>query len=297
MIHHIQSQCTSETPGTLLGIVDDAAILQADGSKQLVVSTDTLVAGVHFKLTDSAESIGHKSLAVSISDMAAMGAQPKWALLNLTLPAMDEKWLAGFTEGFATLLEQHQAQLIGGDTTQGPLSITVTVMGEVEQPIKRSTAQVDDLVVVSGEIGTAAYALKHKKCKKTINNRLHKPTPRTDIAQQIKDMATAMIDVSDGLLADLNHICVASEVGAVIELSQVPVNEAVLKAKQWQQYVLSGGDDYQLCFTIDAKDKKKLPKDCHIIGQIIAGQGMTVLHHHQPIETNFKGYQHFDDEQ
>lgn len=279
-----------------MGIGDDAAILQPNSSKQLVVSTDTLVAGVHFKSTDSAESIGHKSLAVSISDMAAMGAQAKWVLLNITLPTIDEKWSADFTKGFAKLLQQHQAQLIGGDTTQGPLSITVTVMGEVDQAIKRSTAQVDDLVVVTGEIGTAAYALHQKKCKKAIKNRLHKPSPRTDIAQQIKHMATAMIDVSDGLLADLNHICVASEVGAVIELSQVPINEIVLKSKQWQKHVLAGGDDYQLCFTINPKDEENLPDDCHIIGQIITGQGVMVLHHHQPIETNFKGYQHFDDE-
>jgi thiamine-monophosphate kinase len=279
-----------------LGIGDDAAILQPDSSKQWVVSSDTLVADVHFKSTDPATSIGHKSLAVNLSDMAAMGAQPKWVLLNLTLPKIDPSWLADFTTGFASLLEQHQVQLVGGDTTQGPLSITVTVMGEVEQAIRRDTAQNDDLIVVTGEIGTAAYALNHPKCKKAIKHHLHQPKPRIDISQQVKTLATAMIDISDGLLADLNHICESSEVGAVIELSQVPVNDVVKKDKNWQQFVVAGGDDYQLCFTMAAKDEEKLPEDCHIIGQIIEGQGIMVLHNHQPIDSNFEGYQHFNDQ-
>lgn len=294
MIQLINDRCQSETQGTELGIGDDAAILNP--KQKLVVSTDTLVAGVHFKPTDAASDIGHKALAVNISDLAAMGATPKWALLNLTLPKIDQDWVEGFISGFADLLSIHQMHLVGGDTTQGPLSITVTVMGEAEQTIRRSTAQVDDLIVVSGEIGSAAYALTHPKCKDVLKQQLHRPNPRTDIAQQVKAFATAMLDISDGLLADLNHICQASGVGAVIELSQVPVDATVKKAKHWQQYVLAGGDDYQLCFTIDAKDEEQLPADCHIIGQIIEGQGIMVLHNHQPIETNFKGYQHFDHE-
>ncbi|MEZ5471201.1 MAG: thiamine-phosphate kinase [Marinicella sp.] len=295
MIHHIQSQCTTTTGGTLLGIGDDAAILQTDPNQELVISTDTLVADVHFKSDDSARSIGHKSLAVNISDMAAMGALPKWALLNLTLPEMDTQWLKDFTEGFADLLQTHQVQLIGGDTTQGPLSITVTVMGYTEQAIRRSTAQLDDLIVVSGRLGSAAYAL-HNQCDQALKNTLHQPTPRTDIAQKVKSLATSMIDISDGLLADLGHICNASKVGAVIELSQVPVDDTVKQHDDWQQYVLAGGDDYQLCFTIDANNEEHLPEDCHIIGQIIEGDGIMVLHHHQPLSLDFKGYQHFDHE-
>ncbi|WP_257205610.1 thiamine-phosphate kinase [Marinicella litoralis] len=293
MIQHIQQQCTSETDGTVLGIGDDAAILHPANIQQLVVSTDTLVSGIHFKAKDSAQSIGHKALAVSFSDMAAMAAKPKWVLLNLTLPKINDKWVKGFTQGFAKLLSQHQAQLIGGDTTQGPLSITVTVMGETDQAVRRDGAKMDDLIVVTGELGSAAFALKNPRKSKACNEQLHSPKPRLDVAEQVKHMATAMIDVSDGLLADLGHICHASQLAAVIELSQIPVNETVKKHPDWMSYVLAGGDDYQLCFTINMDDEDQLPEDCHIIGQIIAGQGVMVLNHHQPIETNFKGYQHF----
>lgn len=264
----------------------------------LTISTDTLVEDVHFKSTDSPQSIGHKALAVNLSDMAAMGANPKWALLNLTLPQIDKKWLNGFIKGFAALLTKHQVQLIGGDTTQGPLNIAVTVMGEAESPIRRDGALVDDLIVVTGQIGSAAFALNNPKRSKSCNQQLKMPEPRLDISKHIHAIATAMIDVSDGLKADLNHICQASKVGAVIELTQVPIDPIICKDKNWIQYVLAGGDDYQLCFTINQKDEDKLPKDCHIIGQIIKAQTNTsqrvmVLNRHQPIESNYQGYQHF----
>ena len=263
-----------------------------------MVSTDTLVADVHFKSTDQAKTIGHKSLAVSFSDIAAMGATPKWVLLNLTLPELDKKWCSAFIQGFADLLTKHQAQLIGGDTTQGPLSITVTVIGETPKAITRNTAQVDDLIVVSGELGSAAFALHNPRKNKACNSQLHSPEPRLDVAKQIKHMATAMIDVSDGLLADLRHICVASQVAAVIELTQIPINAVIKKDPNWVQYVLAGGDDYQLCFTIHSDDEDQLPEGCSIIGQIIqAGEepgGVMVLNQHQPIETEFSGYQHFN---
>ncbi len=276
-----------------MGIGDDAAILQAADIQQLVVSTDTLVSGTHFKAKDSAQSLGHKSLAVSFSDMAAMGAKPKWVLLNLTLPAIDNKWVTGFIQGFAKLLTQHSAQLIGGDTTQGPLSITVTVIGETKLAVRRDGAKVDDLIVITGELGSAAFALKNPRKSKLCNAQLHRPNPRLDVSEQVKNMATAMIDVSDGLMADLGHICAASQLAAVIELTQVPVHDIVKKHPDWMSFVLAGGDDYQLCFTINMEDEDKLPEDCHIIGQMIEGQGVVVLNQHQPIETNLKGYQHF----
>lgn len=259
----------------------------------MVVSTDTLVSGIHFKAHDSAQSIGHKALAVSFSDMAAMGAMPKWVLLNLTLPEINKAWVTRFTKGFAALLSQHQAELIGGDTTQGPLSITVTVIGETNHVVRRDGAKVDDLIVVTGQIGSAAFALKNPRKSQTCNSQLRSPLPRLDLSEKIKHLATAMIDVSDGLLADLGHICEASGLAAVIELSQVPVDEMVKKHKNWMQYVLAGGDDYQLCFTIDMTDEENLPEDCFIIGQTLEGEGVMVLNQHQPIETNFKGYQHF----
>lgn len=277
-----------------MAIGDDAAILKPDASQQWVVSTDTLVADVHFKSTDSAISIGHKCLAVSFSDMAAMGAKPKWVLMNLTLPDMNKQWNKGFIKGFAQLLTQHQAQLIGGDTTQGPLSITVTVIGEATRAITRNSAQLDDLIVVTGELGSAAFALNNPRKNKSCNAQLKTPEPRLDVSELIKHMATSMIDVSDGLLADLGHICKASDVAAVIELTQIPINPVIKKDPNWMQYVLAGGDDYQLCFTINMADEEQLPEDCHIIGQIIAGQGVVVLNQHQPITTDFSGFEHFN---
>jgi len=271
-----------------LAIGDDAAILNTDSKQQLVVSTDTLVAGVHFKSTDSPKSIGHKSLAVSFSDMAAMGAEPKWVLLNLTLTELDKKWCDAFINGFSQLLIKHQAQLIGGDTTQGPISITVTVMGETKQAITRKCAQVNNLIVISGELGSAAFALNNPKKSKTCDTQLHTPEPRLDVAKQIKHIATSMIDVSDGL-------------AAVVELSQIPVIEQIKKDPDWMQYVLAGGDDYQLCFTIHIDDEDQLPDGCCVIGQILeAGEDIgdvTVLNQHQPIQTDHlknKGYQHFN---
>ncbi len=230
--------------------------------------------------------------------MAAMCATPKWALLNLTLPKIDQKWFNGFIKGFASLSAKYDVQLIGGDTTQGPLNIAVTVMGETPRAIRRDGAQTNDLIVLSGEMGSAAFALQNPRRSKVCNNQLKKPEPRLDIASQISDIATAMIDVSDGLLADLRHICQASDVAAVIELTQIPVNPIVKKHKDWIQFVLAGGDDYQLCFTINIDDEDKLPDDCHIIGQILASNTSStnrvmVLNQHQPIETDFTGYQHF----
>ncbi len=226
--------------------------------------------------------------------MAAMGARPKWVTLNLTLPQIDQPWLKSFIKGFAALLNQHQAQLVGGDTTQGPLSITVTVIGETAQPITRHNAQIDDLIVVSGELGSAAFALNNPRRSKACNQQLKQPEPRLDVSEQVKHLAHAMIDVSDGLLADLGHICEASQVGAVVELSQIPSNPIIHKDPRWQEYVLAGGDDYQLCFTVSQEAEDELPDGCHIIGQIIAGDGIVVLKKHQPMDINLNGYQHFE---
>lgn len=301
LIEQIKRQCDTTTTGTVLGIGDDAAILQPNANCQLTVSTDTLVAGVHFKANDQAVHIGHKALAVNLSDMAAMGATPKWVLLNLTLPEINQKWLNGFIKGFAALLAKYQVQLIGGDTTQGPLNIAVTVLGETPNAIRRDGAKLHDLVVVTGEIGSAAFALHNPRRSKACNQQLKQPEPRLDVARKLRHLATAMIDVSDGLMVDLGHICRDSDLAAVIELSQVPINPIIQKDKNWVEYVLAGGDDYQLCFTINAEDEGELPEDCHIIGQIIAPPNeqsdlVMVLHHHQPINTGYQGYQHFNDE-
>jgi thiamine-monophosphate kinase len=277
----------------VLGIGDDAAILKADPKQHCVVSTDTLVSGVHFHADDPPSAVGHKSLAVNFSDLAAMGARPKWVLLNLTLPEIHEGWIKEFVAGFSHLLNQHQAQLVGGDTTRGPLSIGVTVIGECHRPVRRDRATAGQLVAVSGLLGSAAFALHHPDESPACLQQLRYPQPRLDIAPAISEFATAMIDVSDGLLADLGHICQASQVGAVIELSQVPLDPVIKSSADWIQHVLSGGDDYQLCFTLEEADQDRLPVGCQLIGQLTEGSGITVLHNHQPIETADTGYQHF----
>ena len=262
-----------------------------------MISTDTLVANRHFKAQDNAADIGHKSLAVSISDLAAMGATPRWATLNLTLPQVDMPWFNAFSDGMCQLLQKHRINLLGGDTTQGPLSITVTLIGECQpQRIKRrSDAQVGDLVVVSGQLGSAAYALHHTDAATTLQTQLHRPQPRLDIAQQIAEFAHAVIDVSDGLLADLQHICKASQVGAVINAEKIPLHQQLQQDPQGIQYALSGGDDYELCFTCKPSDQGSLPEDCTVIGHITAEDQVQVLKQGTPLTISHKGFEHFND--
>ena len=262
-----------------------------------MISTDTLVAGKHFRNQDDASGIGHKSLAVSISDLAAMGATPRWATLNLTLPHIDTQWLDGFISGFCDLLVHDDINLIGGDTTQGPLSITVTLIGECQpNHIKRrSDAHVGDLVVVSGQLGSAAYALRHDDAKADVKAQLHKPQPRTDIAKKIQPFAHAVIDVSDGLVADLQHICDASDVGALIHAEQLPLHPQVQQHSSGFEYALSGGDDYQLCFTCAVSDQDRLPTDCTVIGHITKGDQVQILHSGKPLKLDTTGFQHFHD--
>ena len=294
LIKFIKSQVNYDS-SVDLGINDDAAVVSLTENHQLVISTDTLVAGKHFDDRASAEQIGHKSLAVNLSDLAAMGATPKWVTLNLTLPKIDMTWVQGFVKGFLSLANKYHVNLIGGDTTQGPLSITVTAFGEVkkEHYLTRSKAQRGDLIAVTGEIGSAAYVLNHPNTE--LDSELHTPQPQLEISQQIKNFAHACIDISDGLLADLGHICKQSLVGAKIVLDQIPVNPIVKKNNpQWQSQVLSGGDDYQLCFTFSVEDLEKLPDNCSVIGQIGCGVKVKVFKDNQEIEISNKGFVHFD---
>ncbi len=278
-----------------LGIGDDAAILNADGQKNLVVTTDTLVEGTHFKADDDAQDVGFKALAVNLSDLAAMGVIPQWVTLNLTIPEVQSYWLGEFIKGFATLLHQHDIALVGGDTTQGPCSITVTAMGEaVAADIKkRSQAQVGDLIAVTGKLGSASYALAHPYMDAICDQKLHRPIPRLDMIPLLKPIAKAMIDVSDGLLADLGHICLASGVGAQIKAEDIPTTASVKNQSDWLQHALAGGDDYELCFTFDKKHLAQLPSACTVIGHITGSSRVEVLDNNQPIVLNRFGYSHF----
>lgn len=289
-------------PDVLLGIGDDAALLTIPAHQSLVVSIDTLVAGVHFPVNTNPEDIGYKALAVNLSDLAAMGAEPAWATLALTLPNADENWLKQFCAGFFNLANQYQVQLIGGDTTRGPLTITVQAHGFVESKhvLRRDQAQVGDLIYVTGTLGDAGLALQQLQNNIPPNNyllqRLNRPTPRIDMGLELTKISKCAIDISDGLAADLNHILVASKVGVKINVDQLPKNKHVTS-----ELALTAGDDYELCFTIAphyqnevTKIAAKLNCPCTCIGIIEKPPGLR-LQYADGSECNIalKGYQHF----
>ncbi|WP_180123829.1 thiamine-phosphate kinase [Acinetobacter sp. YH12097] len=284
-----------------LGVGDDSALLTPPPQQQLVICADTLVAGRHFPFDTNPHAIGWKSVAVNLSDIAAMGAKPHSILLALSLPQIDHDWLKDFSQGLYDCCEQFGVSLIGGDTTQSPhLTISVTALGWIEsgQAVPRSGAQIGDYICVSGQVGDAAFGLNHLGHR--LQHRLDYPTPRCLLGQQLKGLANSMIDVSDGLAQDLGHILAASNVGAEIELDQLPIDHDVKQLqqeKQWQ-YALAGGDDYELCFTISPQNYKKLLQlklDVNIskIGQITPNLGIRYNNHGVDQVLKFKGYQHF----
>jgi len=241
-----------------LGIGDDAAIFNLDSGYQLVTTTDTLSEGIHFFKNDSPEDIAYKSLAVNLSDIAAMGATAKCFTLAITLPKLDEIWLKQFSQSLKQTSEKYNVSLIGGDTTRGPLNITITMMGVVEKSkaIKRSGARNGDNIYVSGEIGDAALCLKKinagEKPHKAELIKLNRPIPRLELGSTLKGIASSCIDISDGLEQDLSHIIKASKVGAMVDIQELPLSQSMIKYiehnNDWA-LPLCGGDDYELCFT------------------------------------------------
>ena len=284
-----------------LGVGDDSALLTPPPNQQLVICADTLVAGRHFPLDTNPHAIGWKSVAVNLSDIAAMGAKPQSILLALSLPQIDHDWLKGFSQGLYDCCDQFGVSLIGGDTTQSPhLTISVTALGWIEtgQAVTRSGAQVGDFICVSGQVGDAAYALHH--LGHPLQKRLDYPTPRCALGEALKGLASSMIDISDGLAQDLGHILKASHVGATLDLDQLPIDAALKKLqqeKQWQ-YALAGGDDYELCFTISPQNYEKLLQqqldvDITRIGKIAQEKGLTFVQNGVDHSLQFHGYQHF----
>lgn len=247
------------------GIGDDAAVLRVPEGHELVVSLDTLVKGVHFPDNAPPAAVGHKALAVNLSDLAAMGAEPAWITLGLTLPERDIAWLEGFSAGLFGLAGTHGVQLIGGDTTRGPLTVTVQAHGFVPRGAAcyRGAARVGDDVYVTGTLGDAGLALlalnggfrAEGGHGGYLRARLERPAPRVAAGLALRDIAHGMVDVSDGLLADLGHILAASGVGARIEVERLPFSDAMLAARaelgerHCMELALSAGDDYELCFT------------------------------------------------
>lgn len=257
---------TRRTAHTLLSVGDDCALMQVSPNQVLAVSTDMLVAERHFRAHHPARALGHKCAAVNLSDLAAMGATPRWATLALCLPQLNSAWLAPFAEGFHEMLARFDTDWVGGDLTTGPtMTFSVTVMGEVPlaQALRRDAAQPGDLIWISGTLGDAAMALQLGLDQKTsileheahLLGRLLEPTPRVELGLAIRGIANAAIDVSDGLLGDLAHILDASKVGAELQWQQIPVSEAMRQYHDfpgWQKAILQGGDDYELCFTAPA---------------------------------------------
>lgn len=246
----------------LLGVGDDAAVVELKSSGKLVVSTDAFVEGIHFMENTDPGAIGYKSLAVSLSDIAAMGASPRYATLSLSVPEVDAKWLQKFSEGFFALAADHQVVLIGGDTIRGPMAAVTTVFGELaaDRWIARGGASVGDGIYVTGTLGDAALGLMCKRetlsvnsrHKKYFEKRLERPEPRVAVGRKLAEIASSAIDISDGLLADLRHLLVAGSVGARIELDEIPLSDPYQKIfeKVGWDHALSFGDDYELCFTM-----------------------------------------------
>ncbi len=271
LIDLIRETATAPREDVLLGIGDDGAVLDVPAGQSLVVSIDTLVEGVHFARDTSPADIGWKSLAVNLSDLAAMGAAPAWVTLALTLPKADADWLRGFLDGFADLARQQGVALVGGDITRGPLSISVQAHGLLPtgQALTRSGARAEDEIWVSGTLGDAACALASLSQGESARSarlagllqRLHRPEPRTAAGQALRGLANAAIDLSDGLLADLDHVIKASNVGAQLWLDQLPasaaLSELVAVSGRWDLQ-LTGGDDYELCFTASPERHKEV---------------------------------------
>ena len=284
-----------------LGVGDDSALLTPPPQQQLVICADTLVAGRHFPMNTDPHAIGWKAVAVNLSDIAAMGATPYSILLALSLPQIDHDWLKAFSQGLYDCCDQFGVSLIGGDTTQSPhLTLSVTALGWVDigQAIPRSGAKPGDLICVSGTVGDAAFALQH--LGHPLQKRLDYPTPRCQLGAALKGLAHTMIDISDGLAQDLGHILKASQVGAKLQLENLPISptlQTLDDAQKWQ-YALAGGDDYELCFTISPQNyekllQKQLDVSISMIGTIQQQHGLTFEKDGVDHSLQFNGYQHF----
>jgi thiamine-monophosphate kinase len=357
LIEAIRARVDIRRGDVALGIGDDAALLDVPADRQLVACTDTLVAGVHFLPDTAPQDLGWKTLAVNLSDLAAMGAEPAWALLALTLPEADGGFVDHFAEGFAELAGRHGIALVGGDTTQGPLSMTVTTLGTVPrgQALTRGGARAGDAIFVTGTLGDAAGALRvlrdsglglrrqdaganvgeadghgapghgrqhfegelqerrvsrdsvkqtASSSRSTLFERMRRPEPRVGAGLALRDLAGACIDVSDGLLADLGHVCTASGTGAGIDIDALPVSPALAQMfghDACRMLAATGGDDYELCFSVPegrAVEVETLLADAGCvatrIGRMTAGAGVRVTDAHgDEVEIPHAGWEHF----
>ena len=296
-----------------LGVGDDAAILKVPPGAELIATTDTLVAGVHFPPHSPPASIGHRALAVNLSDLAAMGARPAWALLALTLPEAEDAWLTEFAAGFGALARAHEVALIGGDTTRGPLTISVQLLGHVPQgrALTRAGGRAGHLLYVSGSPGDAAAGLAIEQGRLAapaqaapyLRERFLMPTPRVALGERLREHASACIDVSDGLLGDAGKLAAASGVGLEMFYSALPVSRPLVEAlgdRAARELALTGGDDYELLFTVEparaAGLERALPQEqwnYRQIGVLRAAAGVVLTRDGTVMDFSHSGYQHF----
>ena len=305
--------CGAKRTDVRVGVGDDAAILACPPGTELVAAVDSLVAGVHFPPGSPPASIGHRALAVNLSDLAAMGARPAWALLALTLPQADEAWLSEFAAGMATLARAHDVALVGGDTTSGPLCVTVQVLGHVQSAsaLLRSGGAAGDVVFVSGTPGDAAAGLSLEQGKLTatgdtatyLRERFLYPAPRVALGERLRRYASACIDVSDGLLGDAAKLARASGCGVELAYREVPVSDALVQAvgeEHARELALTGGDDYELCFSVGPAQVGRLLAELPPerwgytrIGTLREAAGADVLRDGTVISFSHSGYDHF----
>lgn len=300
---------------TVLGVGDDCALLAPTPGMQLAVSSDMLVEGRHFLASADPFDLGHKCLAVNLSDLAAMGARPLGFTLALALPAADSAWLDGFSRGLFALADLHGCELVGGDTTRGPLNICITIFGELAPgtALRRDAARAGDDIWISGSLGDARLALADALNELTLNDadrqlaapRLHAPAPRVALGRLLAEgrLAHAALDISDGLAGDLNHILAASKVGAVLDVDALPVGPALLRQppELRRRFAAAGGDDYELCFTAPAAQREAIlaaaaRADTPVarVGRIEAAPGLRLVDAAgAPLSLTLRGWDHF----
>lgn len=314
VIHRYFSRLGAERSDVRIGVGDDGAVVMPPSSRELVVVTDSLIEGVHFPPGSPATSIGHRAFAVNLSDLAAMGAEPAWALLALTLPGADEHWLAGFSQAAGDLCRKHGVALIGGDTTRGPLSVTVTMVGIVPigVALERAGGQPGDAVFVSGSPGDSAAGLALEQGRlhvadamsaQILRDRFLFPTPRCAIGVALRGLASACIDVSDGLGGDLEKLCAASGCGAELDAAALPVSDSLLTAvgrEAAREYALTGGEDYELLFTVPLARLGAMTNaiarglgPVTRIGSLVAGKGVKVFARGGVMQFSGSGFDHF----
>jgi thiamine-monophosphate kinase len=311
----IKQYFTRPARRAVLGVGDDCALLAPSPGMQLAVSTDMLVEGRHFFPGADPRKLGHKSLAVNLSDLAAMGARPLAFTLSLALPDANREWLAGFSEGLFALADAFDCELVGGDTTRGPLNISITVMGEIEpgHALRRAAAQVDDDIWISGTLGDARLALAAYRNELVLEEasleqaaeRMHAPAPRVALGRALaqQQLAHAALDISDGLVGDIGHILAASAVGATLEVDKLPAGPVLARQDLAlrRRFTAAGGDDYELCFTASPTQREAILKAGEDtgtavtrVGRIEQQPGLRLVDGAgNPLELGVRGWDHF----